>query len=151
VRPHVLCYKSGWRYLDVGCGVGTAARNIAVTSDLFVTAIDVDPKQIEAARSGAARPNLQYEVMDAIKLELADGEFDIVASRMATHHIPDRQRTLSEMIRVLRPGGYLLYSDFVFPLWLTKVARFIRLLGFPSTSALQLLAERSMNCTISAK
>jgi 2-polyprenyl-3-methyl-5-hydroxy-6-metoxy-1,4-benzoquinol methylase len=33
-------YKSGWRYLDVGCGVGTAARKIAVTSDLSATAID---------------------------------------------------------------------------------------------------------------
>jgi 2-polyprenyl-3-methyl-5-hydroxy-6-metoxy-1,4-benzoquinol methylase len=54
-------YKSAWRYLDVGCGVGTASRKIAVTSNLFLAAIDVNPKQIEAARSGAVRPNLQNE------------------------------------------------------------------------------------------
>jgi SAM-dependent methyltransferase len=104
---------------------------------------DVDPKQIEAARSGAARPNLQHEVMDATKLGFADGKFDIVASRMATHHIPNWQRALCEMIRVLRPGGHLIYSDFVFPLWLARVACFVRLLAFPSTNKLQLLAERA--------
>ena len=101
---HINC-KSGWRYLDVGCGVGTAARKVAATSDLSVTGIDVDPKQIQAARSGAARPNLQYKVMDATKLEFADGAFDVVASRMATHHIPHWERALSEMVRVLRPGA----------------------------------------------
>jgi hypothetical protein len=41
--------------------VGTASRKIAAASNLFVAAIDVDPKQIEAARSGAVRPNLQNE------------------------------------------------------------------------------------------
>ena len=136
-------YKSGWRYLDVGCGVGTAARKIAATSDLSVTGIDIDPKQIQAAKSEAPRPNLQYKVMDATKLEFADGAFDVVASRMATHHIPHWERALSEMVRVLRPGGYLIYSDFVFPFWLAKLAGLIRFLGFPTTMGLHLLAERS--------
>jgi len=139
---HIDC-KSAWRYLDVGCGVGTAARKVAATSDLSVTGIDVDPKQIQAARSGAARPNLQYKVMDATKLEFADGAFDVVASRMATHHIPHWERALSEMVRVLRPGGYLVYSDFVLPSWLAKVAGFIRFLRFPTTTGLNLVASRS--------
>ena len=81
--------------------------------------------------------------MDATKLEFADEAFDVVASRMATHHIPDWERAFSEMVRVLRPGGYLLYSDFVFPSWLAKVARFIRFLGFPTTSTLRLMTERA--------
>jgi len=140
--------KSGWRYLDVGCGVGTAARRIAATSDLYVTGIDIDPKQVEAAKGGATYPNLQYKVMDATKLEFADGEFDVVASRMATHHIPNWERALCEMMRVLRPGGYLLYSDFVFPAWLAKVTRYIRFLNFPSTSALHPLAEKARFVTI---
>ena len=135
--------KRGWRYLDVGCGLGTAAQKIAATSELSVIAIDIDPQQIEAARAGAAHPNLQYQVMDATKLEFANEEFDVVASRMATHHITNWQRALSEMMRVLRPGGYLIYSDFVFPAWLAKVARYIRFLSFPSTSALRLLAENA--------
>ena len=139
---HIDC-AGGRRYLDVGCGVGAAARKIAETSDLSVTGIDIDPKQIQAARNGPALANLQYRVMDATKLEFANGVFDVVASRMATHHIPDWERALSEMVRVLRLGGYLLYSDFVFPPWLAKVARLIRFLSFPTRSALNLLADKA--------
>jgi ubiquinone/menaquinone biosynthesis C-methylase UbiE len=139
---HIDC-KSAWRYLDVGCGVGTAARKIAATSDLSVTGIDVDPKQIQAAKSDSPRPNLQYKVMDATKLEFADGAFDVVASRMATRHIPHWERALTKMVCVLPPGGYLVYSDFVFPLWLATVAGLIRFLRFPTTTGLNLVAERS--------
>ena len=139
---HIDC-KSGWQYLDVGCGVGTAAQEIAATSGLAVTGIDVDPKQIEVAKSGVACPNLQYKVMDATKLEFANETFEVVASRMATHHIPDWERAFSEMVRVLRPGGYLIYSDFVFPSWLARIVRLIRLVGFPTTNALHLMTERA--------
>lgn len=138
---HIDC-KSGSQYLDVGCGVGTAARKVAATSDWAVTGVDIDSKQIEVAKSGAGHPNLQYRVMDATALEFADGAFDVVASRMATHHIPDWKRALSEMVRVLRPGGYLIYSDFVFPPWVAKLAGFLRFAGFPTTRPLQILAER---------
>lgn len=139
---HVGC-ESGWQYLDVGCGVGTGARKVAATSGLSVIGIDIDPKQIEVAKSGAGRPNLQYTVMDATKLEFADGTFDVVASRMATHHIPNWGRALSEMLRVLRPGGYLIYSDFVFPSWLAQIVRFIRSAEFPTANALHLLTEKA--------
>ena len=135
--------KSAWHYLDVGCGVGTAAGKIAETSDWTVTGIDIDPKQIQAAKNGGVRPNLQYKVMDATKLEFADGAFDVVASHMATHHIPDWRRALSEMIRVLRSGGYLIYTDFVFPSWVAKLARVIRFVGLPTRGDLQVLAERA--------
>jgi ubiquinone/menaquinone biosynthesis C-methylase UbiE len=138
-----ISHQAGWRYLDVGCGVGAAAREIAAANNLEVTGIDVDPKQIEAARTAAARPNLHFRAMDATRLEFRDGEFDIVAASMVTHHIPDWERALSEMVRVLRTGGYLIYSDFVFRSWLAKVGRrLIRVAGFPSTSALDSLAAR---------
>ncbi|HTR60894.1 MAG TPA: class I SAM-dependent methyltransferase [Candidatus Binataceae bacterium] len=136
-------HHAGWRYLDVGCGVGAAARQIAGATDLDVTGVDVDPKQIEASKAGAAHPNLHFIVMDATKLDFSDGEFDIVAASMATHHIPDWERVLSEMVRVLRNGGYLIYTDFVFPGWLAKSGQFlIPIMGFPSMPALESLAAR---------
>jgi ubiquinone/menaquinone biosynthesis C-methylase UbiE len=139
-----ISHQAGWRYLDVGCGVGAAAHEIAGTSKLEVTGIDVDTKQIDTARAGAARPNLHFRVMDATKLDFRDGEFDIVAASMLTHHIPDWERALSEMVRVLRTGGYLIYSDFVFRSWLARAGRrLIRFAGFPSTSALDSLAARA--------
>lgn len=138
-----ISHKAGWRYLDVGCGVGAAAHEIAAASNLEVIGIDVDPKQVEAARAGAARPNLHFRVMDATRLDFRDAEFDIVAASMVTHHIPDWERAFSEMVRVLRTGGYLIYSDLVFRSWLAKVGRrLICFAGFPSTSVLDSLAAR---------
>lgn len=136
--------QSGWRYLDVGCGVGAAAREIATACDLLVTGIDVDPKQIAIAQSGVSSSNLQYRVMDATKLEFGDGQFDVVSSHMATHHIPNWERALSEMARVLRTGGYLVYRDFLFPAWVARIGgRLILFAGFPSRRALEAIAARS--------
>lgn len=136
--------QAGWRYLDVGCGVGTAAREIADTTNLQVTGIDVDPMQIESARNGPARANLEFKVMDATRLDFRDGEFDIVAASMVTHHIPNWERALSEMVRVVRSGGYLIFSDFVFRSWFAKVGRrLLRFAGFPSTTALDALATKT--------
>jgi ubiquinone/menaquinone biosynthesis C-methylase UbiE len=129
-------YQSGWRYLDVGCGIGTAARQIAATTDMSVTAVDVDPKQIAIAKSAAPGSRVDYRVMDATKLEFADGQFNVTAAQMATHHIPHWERAFAEMVRVLRYGGYLIYRDFAFPWWLAKVVR-----RLPSTRAIDQLAR----------
>ncbi len=140
-RLGLISHHPGWKYLDVGCGVGAATHMIADSCNLEVTGIDIDPKQIEAAQTRAAHPNLHFKVMDATRLDFRDGEFDIVAASMVTHHIPDWERVLSEMVRVLRAGGYLIYSDFLFRPWLAKIGRiFIRFAGFPSKSALDSLA-----------
>ena len=133
-----------WRYLDVGCGVGAADCEIAKRYSLDVTGIDVDPGQIEAARAREANPCLRFMVMNATKLQFHDGHFDIVASSMVTHHMPDWERAFSEMIRVLRPGGYLIYSDFMLPSWLAVVGRLlIPFVGIPSTNLIESLASRA--------
>jgi len=136
--------QSGWRYLDVGCGVGFAASEIAGATHLDVTGVDVDPDQVAAAKERAARQNLRFRVMDATALDFPDGAFDVVATSMTTHHIPEWERALAEMIRVLRPGGYLIYSDHVFPAWLGRTfGRLIRFAGFPSASGIDSVAAKS--------
>ena len=141
----------GRRYLDVGCGVGATAGAIARTYGLDVTGIDIDPRQIETARAREVERRTdrrpvprRFLVMDATKLEFPDAEFDIVATSMATHHIPGWERAFGEMIRVLRPGGYLIYSDFMFPGWLAAAGRrLIPFVGFPSRNAIEDLASRA--------
>jgi len=136
--------QPGWRYLDVGCGVGAAARHIAQTRPLDVTGIDVDPQQIQAARAGPVRPNVRFLTMDATRLEFGDASFDVVATSMTTHHIPQWQRAFREMARVLRPGGYLIYGDLVAPSWMAAAgARLIPFAGFPSPNALDSLAAEN--------
>jgi len=140
--------KPGWRYLDVGCGIGSAAREIAKKTSLDVTAIDFDSKQISEAQKGETLPNLRYDVMDATKLCFRDAEFEIVASSMATHHIPNWRKAFAEMVRVLRIGGFLIYTELVFPSWLGKLEGFFHLVTFPSKTSIVDVAARHQLATI---
>jgi len=109
--------QPGLRLLDVGCGNGAAPIHVARTLRLAVTGVDVDPEQIEAAAAaGKGLADVRFLVADATRLPFADGEFELVYTNKTTHHIRDWQRALTEMTRVLKPDGYLLYSDFVAPL-----------------------------------
>jgi ubiquinone/menaquinone biosynthesis C-methylase UbiE len=126
--------QAGQRYLEVGCGVGAAARRIAQTRKLDVIGIDIDPDQIRAAESGPALPNLHFLTMDARKLDLADAQFDVVATSKTMHHVADRQRAFREMTRVLRDGGYLIFTDFALPAW------------FPGAGSLSERGLNSMAC-----
>ncbi len=136
--------RTAWRYLDVGCGVGAAACEIADRYGLDVTGIDVDGRQIEAAQARAAHPHLRFMVMDATKLQFHGAEFDIVATSMVAHHVPGWERAFCEMIRVLRPGGYLIFSDLMLPSWLAVVGRrLFPFVGLPSTKRIDSLASRA--------
>jgi ubiquinone/menaquinone biosynthesis C-methylase UbiE len=109
--------KPGQRLLDVGCGNGKAAISLTHAFSLEVTGVDVDPDQIKAANQVAADlPDAHFLVADATQLPLPDDEFDIVYTNKTTHHIPNWPQAIAEMARVLKPGGYLVYSDFATPL-----------------------------------
>jgi ubiquinone/menaquinone biosynthesis C-methylase UbiE len=109
--------KPGQQLLDVGCGNGAAAIGLANTFGLVVTGIDVDTEQIQAAAAAAnGLAAARFLAADATRLPFADGEFDVVYSNKTTHHIREWTRALTEMTRVLKPDGHLVYSDFVAPL-----------------------------------
>jgi SAM-dependent methyltransferase len=131
--------RTAQRYLDVGCGVGTGCE-VAAKCGMDVTGIDIDPWQIEAARK--AYPHLRFIVMDAAKLHFEDAEFDIVSTSMATHHMPDWESAFSEMIRVLKFGGYLIHSDLMLPVRLAAVGRrFFPFVRFPSAKLIESIAS----------
>lgn len=138
-------WEAGQKYLDVGSGNGAAAIHLARTHGLEVTGIDVDPDQIEIARANSAGlPQARFMTVDGTQLPFEDEEFDLVFTNKVTHHIPDWERALAEMLRVLKPGGRLIYSDLVFPGWVAAVGQTLvpNLAGFPTGSALDSLAER---------
>jgi ubiquinone/menaquinone biosynthesis C-methylase UbiE len=108
--------RPGLRLLDVGCGNGAATIELAEKLGLDAVGVDIDPSQIDAAATTAnGLSSVHFRTADAIRLPFADGEFDLVYSSKTTHHIPEWSRALSEMVRVLKPGGRLVYSDFVAP------------------------------------
>jgi len=135
-------------YLDVGCGNGAAAFGIAAEYDLNVTGIDIDPEQIYIAQQRAPRlGSIRFLVGDAACLPFEDAAFDLVATQKTTHHMRNWEAALAEIVRVLKPGGYFIYSDLVAPGWIASLARVISTDwdGLPTLAGLdRFFAERSL-------
>ena len=116
---HKLVYWSGLsqlpkgsRILDVGCGIGGSARILANDYGFDVLGISISSSQIKRATQLTSQSAMcNFEVMDALDLQLEKGSFDAVWSVEAGPHIPDKQRYADEMLRVLRPGGVLVVAD----------------------------------------
>jgi MPBQ/MSBQ methyltransferase len=104
----------GSRILDVGCGIGGSARLLALHYGFDVLAISISPAQIARARA-LTPPELadhcRFAVMDALALDLPDMGFDAVWSVEAAPHMPDKQRYVDELLRMLRPHGRLAMAD----------------------------------------
>jgi len=89
------------RLLEVGCGRGYLTRLVQRIAPA-TTGIDVNAEAVANAVTGGLR------IMDAQRLEFPDASFDKIYSFHAIEHIPDVARALSEMDRVLKPGGTVL-------------------------------------------
>jgi ubiquinone/menaquinone biosynthesis C-methylase UbiE len=99
--------------LDLGCGTGFAAREIAKRSDFKgqVTGIDISSPLIEQARKLAGEEGLddrvEFQVGDSRSLELNDSSFDVVIAHTLISHLPDPDTLVEEMKRLAKPGGYI--------------------------------------------
>jgi ubiquinone/menaquinone biosynthesis C-methylase UbiE len=96
--------------LDVAAGAGEQTLGIArrVGPGGSVLATDIAPHLLELAAAEARRaglPNVTTRVMDGEELDLPDGGVDVVVSRVGLIYFPDQHRALTEMRRVLAPGG----------------------------------------------
>jgi MPBQ/MSBQ methyltransferase len=104
----------GSRILDVGCGIGGSARLLALHYGFDVLAISISPAQIARARdltSPELATHCRFAVMDALALDLPERGFDAVWSVEAAPHMPDKQRYIDELLRMLRPHGRLAMAD----------------------------------------
>ena len=104
--------------LDVGCGTGTLAIEVARRAGRAGRVAGVDPstQQIARARSKAARRNVPIDFQIGVieHLPFPDQTFDVVLSTLMMHHLPDplKRQGLAEIARVLKPGGRLVIADF---------------------------------------
>ena len=106
------------RILDIGCGTGTLVVMLKRQFPAVqVFGLDPDPKALRRARSKVRRAAIsaQLDRGFADELPYKDGTFDRVLSSFMFHHLKDREResTLREVLRVLKPGGSLHLLDFV--------------------------------------
>ena len=102
------------RLLDIGCGQGRAFELLAQQfAPREIVAVDIDPAMIP----GALRASRSCSVPVSVKrgtverLDLEDASVDAVFCHQLIHHCPDQPRALSELNRVLKPGGLLLLGE----------------------------------------
>ena len=91
------------RVLEVGCGMGNFAERLARETAAEVVATDLSPRMVEVARERG----LDARVADVQELPFDEGEFDCVVANAMLYHVEDVDRALSELARVLEPGGKL--------------------------------------------
>lgn len=107
---------NGGHALEVGCGRGVGTRLIL---DVFgaetVDAFDLDPRMVARARTrlSAYGPRTRLWVGDVTAISAPDASYDAVFDFGILHHVPDWQRGLAEIHRVLRPGGRLYAEEVI--------------------------------------
>jgi ubiquinone/menaquinone biosynthesis C-methylase UbiE len=102
--------------LDLGCGTGTLVLMLKQRlPDCRIRGLDADPDVLRRAREKAERAGIEVEWDQAMSFDMPypDHSFDFVASCLFFHHLTgnDKVRTLTEVARVLRPGGLLVVCD----------------------------------------
>lgn len=91
------------RFLEVGCGMGELAERVQKELGAQVVAVDISPRMVELTKARG----VDVHLADVQTLPFADGAFDCVAANWVLYHVPDLDRALSELERVLRRGGRL--------------------------------------------
>jgi ubiquinone/menaquinone biosynthesis C-methylase UbiE len=98
---------TGSRCLDVGCGEGHNTRLLRERG-AALTALDISETFIRSARS--ADPRIHHVQGDAMRLPFADSTFDVATAFMSLMDVPEPSVMLTEVARVLRPGGWMQFS-----------------------------------------
>jgi demethylmenaquinone methyltransferase/2-methoxy-6-polyprenyl-1,4-benzoquinol methylase len=102
----------GTRALDVATGTGDLAIELASRGG-DVVGSDFSPGMLERARSKA--PGLTWEQADALALPYPDGAFDAATVGFGARNFSDLPRGLSEMVRVVKPGGRVVILEITTP------------------------------------
>ena len=112
-----LDLHAGAEVLDVGCGIGGVAREIVTRFSCSVTAIDLTPSFVDAARLLSDRvgvgSEITFEVGDALEMPYEDRRFDAVVVVHVGMNIRDKASLVAELGRVVKPGATIVIYDIV--------------------------------------
>jgi SAM-dependent methyltransferase len=97
------------RVLEIGCGTGEYTRPLAAATPATVVAVDVTPSALRIARVSLP-VNVRLSGADVEHLPFSDGAFDAVVGNAVLHHLR-LECVVPELMRVLRPGGVLVFAE----------------------------------------
>lgn len=114
--PQMLNLASQSSVFELGCGSGRYALQLAKKCGCRVLGVDINESGVRTARRLAEAAHMSstccFDQCDASKpLPYADCDFDSAFSNDVLCHIPSREHILRELLRILRPGGRLVFSD----------------------------------------
>jgi demethylmenaquinone methyltransferase/2-methoxy-6-polyprenyl-1,4-benzoquinol methylase len=101
----------GRRVLDLACGTGDFAI-LAAARGGRVVGIDITPRMLDLARAKSSARGILWAAGDMNDLPVASSQFDVVLTGYGIRNVPDLDRAIMEVHRVLRPGGRLCSLDF---------------------------------------
>lgn len=119
--------------LELATGTGLIAKNI-VNAAAHIEASDTSAEMIREAKRGNHSAKLYFSVQDMFCLPYADESFDVVIVSNALHIVPQPEKALAEIHRVLRDGGVLIAPTFTHAensFFGNSKAFFLKLAGFP--------------------
>jgi len=133
--------QSGQRVLDVACGTGILAREIALRVGPAGRVAGVDPSPGMVAVAKQLAPAIEWREGAAESLPFPDQSFDAVVSQFGLMFFTDRRQGLREMLRVLTPGGRLAVAVWDsldnMPAYASEVALLERMAGRQAADALR--------------
>ena len=119
--------------LELATGTGLIAKHIVRFAD-HIEATDASQEMIEQAKQGVKSTKLYFSVQDMFHLPYADQSFDVVIVANALHIVPEPEKALSEIRRVLKDDGVLVAPTFTHAdnaFFGNVKAFFMKLAGFP--------------------
>jgi ubiquinone/menaquinone biosynthesis C-methylase UbiE len=110
-RGHI---QSAQAVLDVACGTGFVARRVAVKVGPSgrLAGLDTNAKMLATATrvNAEVNPAIEWHEASALEMPFSEGEFDAVLCQQGVQFFPDIEKGIGEMLRVLKPGGRLVFS-----------------------------------------
>jgi ubiquinone/menaquinone biosynthesis C-methylase UbiE len=114
---HQLCIQVELKekvIVEVGCGRGGGANFIArYHKPKLITGVDLSPNAVSLCNKSYNLENLNFLVGDSSKLPFEDNSVDVILNVESSHCYPSIPDVISEVCRVLKPGGHFLYCDLV--------------------------------------
>jgi phthiocerol/phenolphthiocerol synthesis type-I polyketide synthase E len=141
------CPVDGRDVLDVSCGRGSVAT---VLRDYFhprsYCGIDISSEAIAFCRKYQQTDGFRFEEGDAESLAIEPAAFDVVINIEASHNYPHVHSFIAEVYRVLRPGGWFLYTDLGTPRGFERNIRLARQAGLEMSRNVDITSNVLLSC-----